>query len=311
MKKRWTKPAAAVCAAVMTGIIGITSFGAGPGEAAEEAVLENGEERVMFQGTVVSAEDGRLVMNRQQGDFFEEVVVTISEDTKVLESVNGYPVAVDHLTVGEPVRVYVGPAMTMSLPPIANGVLILTDVPADAGFPVYAKVESCVQTGESSDGVRGDYLLTTVDGESYQIGSDTTLLPYLTRNMVFVEDLTRGKDILLWPSADGSGAADKIVIFPSENRGESSGSGLGLETFSGEGFRQENGSWYYYQNGQRAVGWVLDQGLWYYMNPDTGVMETGFVTIDGKTYYLQENGSMLTEEAVFVPDADGVLERKK
>ena len=34
---------------------------------------------------------------------------------------------------------------------------------------------------------------------------------------------------------------------------------------------------------------------------------TGFLTLDGKTYYLQENGKMLTKAKTFTPDADGVL----
>ncbi len=38
-----------------------------------------------------------------------------------------------------------GPAMTMSLPPIANGIMIITDVPEDAAFPKYTQVESLDQ----------------------------------------------------------------------------------------------------------------------------------------------------------------------
>ena len=48
-------------------------------------------------------------------------------------------------------------------------------------------------------------------------------------------------------------------------------------------------------------------GLWYYMDPATGIMQTGFLTLDGKTYYLQEDGSMLTEPKVFTPDESGAL----
>ena len=55
------------------------------------------------------------------------------------------------------------------------------------------------------------------------------------------------------------------------------------------------------------TGWLLDGGDWYYLNPETGRMQTGFVTLSGKTYYLQEDGRMLTKAAVFVPDANGEL----
>ncbi|WP_243008313.1 MULTISPECIES: hypothetical protein [Hungatella] len=36
-------------------------------------------------------------------------------------------------------------------------------------------------------------------------------------------------------------------------------------------------------------------------------MQTGFLTVDGKTYYLQENGKMLTKAKTFTPDASGAL----
>lgn len=40
-------------------------------------------------------------------------------------------------------------------------------------------------------------------------------------------------------------------------------------------------------------------------------MATGFVTVDGKTYFLKDDGRMLTDAAEFVPDANGALSLKK
>ena len=39
-------------------------------------------------------------------------------------------------------------------------------------------------------------------------------------------------------------------------------------------------------------------------------MATGFVTVDGKTYFLKDDGRMLTEAAEFVPDANGALSKE-
>ena len=64
---------------------------------------------------------------------------------------------------------------------------------------------------------------------------------------------------------------------------------------------------YYHADGTKATGWLLDQGKWYYLNPETGIMERGFIQIDGKTYYLQQDGSMLTEPKMFTPGTDGAL----
>ena len=40
-------------------------------------------------------------------------------------------------------------------------------------------------------------------------------------------------------------------------------------------------------------------------------MATGFVTVDGKTYFLKDDGRMLKDAAEFVPDANGALSLKK
>lgn len=64
---------------------------------------------------------------------------------------------------------------------------------------------------------------------------------------------------------------------------------------------------HYAQDGQLSRGWLLDEGKWYYLDPESGVMQRGFIQIDGKTYYLQEDGSMLTVPKLFTPDENGAL----
>ena len=41
------------------------------------------------------------------------------------------------------------------------------------------------------------------------------------------------------------------------------------------------------------TGWLLNNNIWYYLNPD-GSMKTGWLTDNGKTYYLNASGAMLT-----------------
>ena len=55
----------------------------------------------------------------------------------ILDAVNGYPVLLDDLEDGSTVYAYVGPAMTMSLPPQATAHLILANIPEDFGVPQY------------------------------------------------------------------------------------------------------------------------------------------------------------------------------
>lgn len=42
------------------------------------------------------------------------------------------------------------------------------------------------------------------------------------------------------------------------------------------------------------TGWVQSGSYWYYMDPATGKMATGFVSIKGATYYMNASGAMLT-----------------
>lgn len=292
--RKITKLAAVLCAVSMAAAMGFTSLA--DNETAE-SMLDEGLGLVRMDGTVVSVEDGRLTMNRRIGDRMEEIVVTLSDDTRILEGVNGYPVPGENLEAGEAIRVYAGQAMTLSLPPIANGALVITDVPADAGFPTYTAVTSLVQNGTN-----GEYTLTASDGGTYTVNSETTILPYLTRNIVTVSDLTAGTAILLW-SGDGA-AAERIVIFQGEN-GYGSAAGEAESDFSG--WKETEEGWYFYENGQLKTGWLMDGGDWYYLNPETGLMATGFVSVGGRTYFLKEDGRMLTKAAVFEPDASGAL----
>lgn len=43
------------------------------------------------------------------------------------------------------------------------------------------------------------------------------------------------------------------------------------------------------------------------MDPETGVMQRGFIQVNGSTYYMQQDGSMLTEPRLFMPDETGAI----
>jgi hypothetical protein len=60
---------------------------------------------------------------------------------------------------------------------------------------------------------------------------------------------------------------------------------------------ESNGSWYFCKaDAEMALGWNLINDRWYYMNPANGQMYTeGQHTIDGKTYYMDANGAMVSD----------------
>ena len=57
------------------------------------------------------------------------------------------------------------------------------------------------------------------------------------------------------------------------------------------------------ESGARMEGWQMDQGLWYYFDPETGILQTGWLEDNGKMYLLAEDGHMLTGEQ----EKDGAL----
>ena len=60
-----------------------------------------------------------------------------------------------------------------------------------------------------------------------------------------------------------------------------------------EGWKSENGKWYYMTGGVSAKGWSMIDNTWYYFD-GSGVMQTGWVLVGGTWYYMNSSGKMLT-----------------
>ena len=63
---------------------------------------------------------------------------------------------------------------------------------------------------------------------------------------------------------------------------------------TGTGWFQVEEKWYYAENGKLQKGWKKPGSIWYYLDPETGEMQTGIQTINGAKYYLDPNGAMKT-----------------
>ena len=58
------------------------------------------------------------------------------------------------------------------------------------------------------------------------------------------------------------------------------------------GWKNLNGTWYYYSNGAAVKGWKSIGSVWYFFDGN-GAMKTGWI-YDGAWYYLNPDGSMAT-----------------
>ena len=160
-------------------------------------------------GTIKSISDNRISLdNLSQNVASGEVVIqVIDQETRVLDAVDGYPVSLKDLQEGDFIYAYLGPVMTMSLPPITNAKMIICKAPADFKVPEYLNIKDAVMQED------GSVTLTPYNGNfsSYHVPADCGITPYLTRNLVTLRDLTQGRSVLLWSDADGN--AVKIVLF--------------------------------------------------------------------------------------------------
>ncbi|WP_252198242.1 hypothetical protein [Clostridium sp. MCC353] len=268
----------------------------GNAASASAAVSSGGAEQLKIYGPVTQNENNRLTIRRDdQNGYGQELVLNISaQHTRILDAVTGFPVAQDQIRDNELIYAYIGPAVTMSLPPIGNPSMILCNIPADYKVPEYVTIDSITLNADQTAG-------TLTSGDTvYELPADCTFLPYLTRNYIDIRSLKPGDNCLIWTEPTAN-RATKLVLFAD------SSASTAQDQLPPFGWSQEDGNWVYYtKEGARFTGWLNDNGSWYYLDTD-GIMCTGFLTIDGKTYYLQENGQMLTTPKTFRPDASGAL----
>lgn len=220
MKKIEKKIIAAVCCA---GLLAVGAAGAamaqspvilagssqteretfGPAGAAEDVSMNT----IGIWGPVLGVEDGAIRIDNQSGvSFSGEIVLNIDDEySKVLDAENGFPAALTDIQEGEFIYAYIGPAMTMSLPPMTTAEMVICKIPADYKTPEYVKVKSMQEQQD------GSWVLTSANEAVYQIPADCTILPYLTRNIVRLTDVTAGSSCLIW--SDNNGIGQKIVLF--------------------------------------------------------------------------------------------------
>ena len=51
---------------------------------------------------------------------------------------------------------------------------------------------------------------------------------------------------------------------------------------------------YFEGSGAMKTGWIKDKGIWYYLNPEDGIMLVGLHKVNGDHYYFDDSGAMQT-----------------
>lgn len=213
MRKNMKQLIAAGCCAALLAAGGVLSASGAVITAGESQQALSQEEQnvapefVGVWGPVLKVTEDRIYIdNLSAQSAMGEMAITISPDySRVLDAVNGFPVALGDLKEGDFIYAYLGPAMTMSLPPVANGKMVICNAPADFKVPEYMRVTAAEKLADGSVSITGS------NGNTYLAPSDCTILPYLTRQMVYLDSITEGSTCLIW--SDENNQATKIVLF--------------------------------------------------------------------------------------------------
>lgn len=170
-----------------------------------EAALEITDARRIW-GSIEQVGEGELIVdNQSHNSSMGEMIIKIDpEQTKVLDAVDGLPVELGEIT-GDSFEAYLGPAMTMSLPPQTTAELVIVNIPQDVQAPLYVTARGPIEETELGQ------TLMSENGAAYVLTEETQVLPYLTRNIVRAEDIMEGSNCLIWQDTDG--AVEKLVLF--------------------------------------------------------------------------------------------------
>lgn len=158
-------------------------------------------------GTVQQVGENSILVKNDQ----TEIQFNLDESTWLVDGQQGIPVALQDLQ-GKEVVVSHSMAMTRSLPPqsYAYAVIIKGDV-----TPNYAIVE------EVADSEIGAVRLTTNNGGMWvTVAKDAEITPLKTKNIVTVQDLQPGAEVLLYYdmvalSYPGQAGTDRVVLLKS------------------------------------------------------------------------------------------------
>lgn len=214
-----TQTAEAETAEVTEAGTDVSEIGSLPEETAEtedtqQDVAETQEETpdtVAVYGTVQEIlENGIHIANDDESDPYREIVLNITEDTLIVDAVEGSLKTLADIKDGESIHAYTSMAMTRSLPPISNAAVIFCNIPADYAAPEYASILKI----EEQD----DHLVLTMDRNIYyHVGDQTPIADFATGEEMKATDLKEGMRLISWyqivlQSFPPQATPDKILV---------------------------------------------------------------------------------------------------
>lgn len=173
--------------------------------------------------------EGILLKNDNPNDPLNEVVVHLG-DAPVVDAVTGLPLETAAIKEGDTLYVWLESAMALSMPPQASAIVAVGNIPADAAVPEY--VEIAGEAVVPAPGGDGAARFPVLGGGTLEVTEKTAYTPWLTRQVVRMEDLVPGARALVWKDTDGR--ARKVLVFPYDYQGRAAWQEDGTVLFNGE-----------------------------------------------------------------------------
>lgn len=156
---------------------------------------------------VITDVSGNEITVDNQSDISSkgEMILMIAPDhTYLLDAATGLPVDVQDVQTGGSFEAYLGDAMTMSLPPQNTPDIVFVNLPEDIAMPAYAVA------AEDPTEMNGVWTLEATDGTVYEVTENAQVVPYLTKNIVKMQDVQKGTACAIW--YDDQNQVQKVMI---------------------------------------------------------------------------------------------------
>lgn len=209
--KKMTLLSLALCAAVMLSLSAVAAEEPSATPVPEAAGLPP----VRVWGRVTRQENGSLLLrNDDPQDPNQEIIVHLPEGVPCVDAVTGLPLDMEKVKDGDILYAWVGPAMTLSLPPQSAAQVVVGNLPADGSVPEFYEITGIDQTvtiaiypvPEKTE------VNLPVAGGVLTIPISAQVTPWLTRQIVTLNDLVPGSRVLVWRDADG--AVSRVLLLP-------------------------------------------------------------------------------------------------
>ena len=161
-------------------------------------------------------ETGPLLITSTESDALHpEVLLRLPEGVPCVDAATGLPLDMSKVKDGDILYAWIGPAMAMSLPPQATALVVVGNVKPGTAAPQYYEITGVDQTPAITiypPPPRTEVNLPVAGGEVLKIPVSAQVSPWLTRQIVTLDDLIPGSQVLVW--RDKAGAVEKVLLFP-------------------------------------------------------------------------------------------------